>query len=502
MVTHAGSLLEIKGIKKSFGQNHVLKGIDLDVIAGEVHVLLGENGAGKSTLIKILTGAYEKDDGEIYWEGKRVELNTPVEAMNLGIATIYQELNVIPELKVYENIFLGRELKRAGKLSLLNQKEMRKEAERCLEMLGQSPALADKQLGELGIGQQQLVEIAKALALDAKLIIMDEPTSSLSGTEVEQLYNCVEQLTEKGIAIVFISHRLEEIRRMGDRLTILRDGFKIDTLQVKTTETDYWIELMVGRALDEKYPKQSFTLGDEGFRVENIMVAGTSEPVGFSIRYGEIVGISGLVGAGRTELARAIFSADAHEGGKVFINGGEVRIKSPRDAIDAGIAFITEDRKSEGLLLDQPLDFNIAMANMKKFTNKSRLVDLKGIREEAKNYIKELKVRPDNIDLHARNLSGGNQQKVVIAKWLCTQAKVYIFDEPTRGIDVGAKVEVYRLMNQLVESGAIVLVISSDLPEILGMCDRVLVMSEGKITADLEIEEASQERIMKAATGG
>jgi ribose transport system ATP-binding protein len=331
---------------------------------------------------------------------------------------------------------------------------------------------------------------------------MDEPTSSLSGTEVEQLYNCVEQLTEKGIAIVFISHRLEEIRRMGDRLTILRDGFKIDTLQVKTTETDYWIELMVGRALDEKYPKQSFKLGDEGFRVENIMVAGTSEPVGFSIRYGEIVGISGLVGAGRTELARAIFSADSHEGGKVFINGEEVRIKSPRDAIDAGIAFITEDRKSEGLLLDQPLDFNIAMANMKKFTNKSRLVDLKGIREEAKNYIKELKVRPDNIDLHARNLSGGNQQKVVIAKWLCTQAKVYIFDEPTRGIDVGAKVEVYRLMNQLVESGAIVLVISSDLPEILGMCDRVLVMSEGKITADLEIEEASQERIMKAATGG
>ncbi|MFJ5621600.1 sugar ABC transporter ATP-binding protein [Peribacillus loiseleuriae] len=492
----------MKGIKKSFGQNHVLKGIDLDVKAGEVHVLLGENGAGKSTLIKILTGAYEKDAGEIYWEGQKIQLNTPVEAMNLGIATIYQELNVIPELKVYENIFLGRELKRRGKLSLLNQKEMRKEAERCLMMLGQSPALADKQLGELGIGQQQLVEIAKALALDAKLIIMDEPTSSLSGTEVEQLYSCVEQLTEKGIAIVFISHRLEEIRRMGDRITILRDGFKIDTLPVQTTETDYWIELMVGRTLDEKYPKQSFTLGEEGFRVENIEVSGTNEPVGFSVRYGEIVGISGLVGAGRTELARAIFSADVRGGGKVFIDGKEIRIKSPRDAIDSGIAFITEDRKSEGLLLDQPLDFNIAMANMRKFTKKSRLVDLKGIREEAINYIKELKVRPNNIDLHARHLSGGNQQKVVIAKWLCTQAKVYIFDEPTRGIDVGAKVEVYRLMNQLIESGAIVLMISSDLPEILGMCDRVLVMSEGKITADLEIEEATQERIMKAATGG
>jgi ribose transport system ATP-binding protein len=502
MINHSGNLLEMKGIKKSFGQNHVLKGIDLDVMAGEVHVLLGENGAGKSTLIKILTGAYEKDSGEIFWEGNSVQLDTPLDAMNLGIATIYQELNVIPELKVYENIFLGRELKRGGKFSLLNQKEMRQEAKRCLEMLGQSPDLADKQLGELGIGQQQLVEIAKALTLDVKLIIMDEPTSSLSGTEVEQLYRCVEQLTQKGIAILFISHRLDEIRQMGDRLTILRDGFKIETLPVKTTETDHWIELMVGRALDEKYPKQSFTLGSEGFKVENIVVAGTKEPVSFSIRHGEIVGISGLVGAGRTELARAIFSADDRGKGKVYIHGEEVRIKSPRDAIDAGIAFITEDRKSEGLLLDQPLDFNIAMANMNKFTNKFRLIDLKGLREEANNYIRELKVRPNNIDLHARNLSGGNQQKVVIAKWLCTKAKVYIFDEPTRGIDVGAKVEVYRLMNQLVEGGAIVLMISSDLPEILGICDRVLVMSEGKMTADLEIGEASQERIMKAATGG
>ncbi|WP_367778952.1 sugar ABC transporter ATP-binding protein [Jeotgalibacillus marinus] len=492
----------MKGIKKSFNQNHVLKEIDFDVKAGEVHVLLGENGAGKSTLIKILTGAYEKDAGEIYWGGKLVQITTPVDSMNLGIATIYQELNVIPELKVYENIFLGREIKRGGKISMLNHKEMRKEAERYLGMLGQSPKLADQQLSELGIGQQQLVEIAKALTLDAKLIIMDEPTSSLSSTEVEQLYSCVEQLKKKGIAIVFISHRLDEIRRMGDRITILRDGFKIETLPVKTTETDYWIELMVGRALEEKFPMQSFTIGGEGFRVESLKVPGTSELVNFSVRYGEIVGISGLVGAGRTELARAIFGADSHGGGKIFIGGKQVRIKSPRDAIDAGIAFITEDRKSEGLLLDQPLDFNIAMASMKKFRNKSGMINLKAIRDEAKNYLKELKVRPNDIDLHARKLSGGNQQKVVIAKWLCTNAKVFIFDEPTRGIDVGAKVEVYRLMNQLVESGVIVLMISSDLPEIIGMCDRVLVMSEGKITADIAIEEASQERVMKAATGG
>lgn len=500
MGIHTGDLLELKGIKKSFNQNHVLKGIDLGVAAGEVHVLLGENGAGKSTLIKIMTGAYQKDEGDVYWEGQKVQINNPVDAMKLGIATIYQELNVIPELKVYENIFLGREIKKGGKISMIDHKKMKKEAERALEMLGQDPKIADRILGELGIGQQQLVEIAKALTLDAKLIIMDEPTASLSSTEVEQLYACVEQLTERGIAIVFISHRLDEIRRIGDRITVLRDGFKIDTLAVKTTETDYWIELMVGRSLDEKFPKKSFELGTEGFRIENMKVAGTEAPVNFSINYGEIVGISGLVGAGRTELARAIFGADKHEHGKVFIEGKQVKIKSPKDAIKAGIAFITEDRKSEGLLLDQPLDFNIALANMKKFKNKSNLVNLKGIRDEAKEYIRELKVRPGDIDLHARKLSGGNQQKVVIAKWLCTKAKVFIFDEPTRGIDVGAKVEVYRLMNQLVDNGAIVMMISSDLPEILGMCDRVIVMSEGRITANLSREEATQERIMKAAT--
>lgn len=500
MTNQRKRLLSVKGIKKSFSNNHVLKGIDLDVYPGEVHVLLGENGAGKSTLIKILTGAYQKDAGEVYWEDQLVKINTPQDSMELGIATIYQELNVVPQLKVYENIFLGRELKNGSRRSMLNQKEMRKKAGEYLEQLGQNRDLADRPLEELGIGQQQLVEIAKALTIDAKLIIMDEPTASLSGAEVEQLYSTVESLTKKGIAIVFISHRLDEIKRMGDRITILRDGFKIETLDVSKTSTDYWIELMVGRSLDEKYPKKSFALGKEGFRVENLLVDGTKEPVNFQVNYGEIVGVSGLVGAGRTEMARAIFGADAHHGGKIFIDGQLVKIKSPKDAIKAGIAFITEDRKNEGLLLDQPLDFNIALANMKMFRNSMQLVDLKNIRTKAEEYIKELKVRPSDVELNARKLSGGNQQKVVIAKWLCTEAKVFIFDEPTRGIDVGAKVEVYRLMNQLVENGAVVLMISSDLPEIIGMCDRVLVMSEGRITANLPIGHATQERIMKAAT--
>lgn len=496
-------LLVMKGIKKSFSNNHVLKGIDLEIKAGEVHVLLGENGAGKSTLIKILTGAYEKDGGEIYWENQLVSINSPVDSMKIGIATIYQELNVIPQLKVYENIFLGRELKNKGKLSFLNRKSMHEKAKEYLRMLGQDPSIADKELSELGMGQQQLVEIAKALTLDAKLLIMDEPTSSLSGAEVEQLYDTVENLTKKGMTIVFISHRLEEIKRIGDRVTILRDGYKIETLPVKTTSSDQWIELMVGRSLDEKYPKKNFPLGKEGFRVENLTVKGTLHPINFHVNHGEIVGFSGLVGAGRTELARAIFAADPKDGGKIFVEGKEVSIRTPRDAINAGIAFITEDRKSEGLLLDQPLDFNIALANMKGFQGKkSKLINLQQIRNVANSYIQELQVRPNNVELNARKLSGGNQQKVVIAKWLETKAKVFIFDEPTRGIDVGAKVEVYRLMNQLVENGATVIMISSDLPEILGMCDRIIVMHEGKITATLDRTEATQETIMKAATGG
>jgi ribose transport system ATP-binding protein len=495
------TLLEVKGIRKSFAGNHVLKGIEFDVKAGEVHVLLGENGAGKSTLIKILTGAYTKDAGEIYWEGKKVEYNTPSEAMDLGIATIYQELNIVQELTVYENIFLGRELKQKGKYSFLNRKKMKEEAAKHLKRLGQDPELLNKRVSELGIGKQQLVEIAKALTVDAKLLIMDEPTASLSGSEVEQLYATVDELRRQGMGIVFISHRLEEIKRMGDRITILRDGAVITTLPVKETSADTMIELMVGRSLDEKYPKQYFEKGKEGLQVENLRLKGSDQDINFTAYQGEILGLSGLVGAGRTEVMRAIFGADPKESGTVKVFGKEVNIKSPRDAIGAGLAFITEDRKGEGLILDQTLDFNIGVSSLKKF-KKGGLIQLGDIKKIAQTYVKELQVRPSDINLHARKLSGGNQQKVVIAKWLCTQAKVFIFDEPTRGIDVGAKVEVYRLINSLVADGAVVIIVSSELPELLGMCDRILVMHEGKISGDLLRKEATQEKIMKAATGG
>lgn len=493
-------LLKLTNIGKSFSGIPVLKNVDLDVRAGEVHVLLGENGAGKSTLIKIITGAYSKDEGEMYWEGKQLNIQGPSDAMRLGIATIYQELNLIPELTVYENLFLGRELKRGGKYSFLDRKEMKNKARRLLQTLGQDIS-PEQKVSSLGIGKQQLVEIAKALTLDTKLIIMDEPTSSLSASETEQLLNTVQELKKRGIAIIYISHRLEELMQIGDRITILRDGAKIATLKASETTTDEMVQLMVGRTLDDKYPKEQFVKGEEGLRIEKLRLKGSDKEISFTAYQGEILGISGLVGAGRTELARAIFGVDPVESGKVYVFGRETPIRSPQDAIRAGLAFITEDRKGEGLILDQTLDFNMTIASLRKY-RKGPFLLLDRLKGVSADYIAKLKVRPNDIKKHARKLSGGNQQKVVIAKWLCTQARVFIFDEPTRGIDVGAKVEVYRLINSLVAEGAVVIIISSELPELLGICDRILVMHEGEITADLPRSEANQELIMKAATGG
>jgi len=494
-----GVLLKLTNISKSFSGVPVLKNVDLDIRPGEVHVLLGENGAGKSTLIKIITGAYTKDKGEMYWEGKPVEIAGPSDAMRLGIATIYQELNLVQEMTVYENMFLGREIKRS-KYSFLDRKEMKRRSAELLKTLGQDIS-PEAKISSLGIGKQQLVEIAKALTLDTRLIIMDEPTSSLSASETEQLLSTVLELKKRGIAIIYISHRLEELLRIGDRITILRDGAKIATLNARETNTDEMVRLMVGRTLEDKYPKEQFTRGAEGLRVEKLRLKGSSKEISFTAYQGEILGISGLVGAGRTELARAIFGVDPIDSGKIYVFGRETTIRSPQDAIRAGLAFITEDRKGEGLILDQTLDFNMTIANLKNF-RKGPFLMLSRLKDVSVDFISKLQVRPNDVKKHARKLSGGNQQKVVIAKWLCTQAKVFIFDEPTRGIDVGAKVEVYRLINSLVAEGAVVIIISSELPEILGICDRILVMHEGEITADLPRSEANQEVIMKAATGG
>jgi ribose transport system ATP-binding protein len=490
----------MENVSKSFSRVQVLHNIDLDVKKGEVHVLLGENGAGKSTMIKILTGAYSKDTGTIRWEGKNLDVRTPKDAIDAGIATIYQELNLIPQLTVMENIFLGHEQKRKGKYSLLNRKIMRRKSTELLERLGQN-INPDEIVGNLGVGKQQLVEIAKALSLNAKLIIMDEPTSSLSAQEAEQLLLTIERLKKEGLTFIYISHRLEEIKRISDRITILRDGEKIKTVSAKDTTIDEMISLMVGRKLVNKFPKKEFKKGKEGLRIENFKLTADSKPINFTAYQGEILGISGLVGSGRTELARGIFGVDPIYSGDIYIFGEKKKINSPRDAIREGLAFITENRKEEGLFLDQPIYFNETVGKLNK-VKRNGFLSIKEQRRIANHYMESLQIRPKNIELMAKNLSGGNQQKVVIAKWLFTDARVFIFDEPTRGIDVGAKVEVYNLINDLVENGACVIIISSELPEILGMSDRILVMNEGEITGDFLREEANQEIIMKAATGG
>lgn len=492
--------IEIKGVSKRFPGVVALDNIDLDIYEGEIHVLLGENGAGKSTLIKILTGAYQKDEGKIVINGKEVDIRTPREALQLGISCIYQELNLIPHLSVAENIFLGREPQKIHSLGIIDLKERFERSTALLKELGCmiSPQVKVK---DLGIGKQQMVEIAKALSLQARLVIMDEPTSSLSEHEVAELFRVVRGLKQKGIAIIYVSHKLEEIRQIADRVTVLRDGRKVATLRRGEFDIDDLIKLMVGRTLKEKFPKVYVERKREALRVEDVWTDTGLKGVSFTAYKGEVLGIAGLVGAGRTELARAIFGADPMTKGSIFIYGERVNIKSPRDAINAGLAFLTEDRKTQGLILGESIAFNVTLAGIKQF-RKWGWLDVRKQWQTAEQLARDLHIKPLQIKKKARHLSGGNQQKVVLAKWLCTRSRIFIFDEPTRGIDVGAKVEVHNLINNLVQDGAAVIMISSELPEILGMSDRILVMNNGRITAELLRDEADQEKIMKAATGG
>lgn len=491
--------IALKGVSKVFPGVKALDSIDLELFPGEVHGMVGENGAGKSTLIKILTGAHKNDFGQIVIEGRETKIEGPKHAMNLGITAIYQELNIVRQLSVAENVFLGREVKKRGPAHLLDLKKMREKAAELLKDLGQNidPKI---NVAKLGLGQQQMVEIAKALTVQTKLLIMDEPTSSLSGKEVRELLKTVKNLKERGLAIIFISHRLDEVMEICDRVTVMRDGKKIKTLPISEVTTDGLIHLMVGRNLDQQFPKASVAKGKEALRVENLTSQGVCANVSLKVYHGEILGIAGLVGAGRTEVARAIFGADQRDSGEIYIDGRKVEINSPQDAMRHGIAFLTEDRKGQGLILDNTINFNMNIASLKK--NLGVLLKVKKLKEITLQNIQKLNINPPSDSFVVRQLSGGNQQKVVIAKWLNTNAKVFIFDEPTRGIDVGAKVEVYNVMNELVANGTAVIMISSELPELLGMSDRIAVMSEGKVTAEIMREEANQEKIIQAATGG
>ncbi len=494
----AAYVLEMRDVSKRFPGVLALDNAQLQLRSGEVHCLLGENGAGKSTLMKILAGAQDLDAGEILLEGEAVKIHSPHHAQKLGISMIYQEFNLSPYLSVAENIFLGREPRR-GNTPFIDWPRMRDEAQALLTRIGVTLDV-DTPVYELSVAQQQMVEIAKALSVEAKIIVMDEPSATLTDHELKSLFALMRSLRAQGIGLIYISHRLEEIFEIGDRVTVMRDGKHVATQPVETLDRESLIRMMVGRELKEEYPKELFSQGAERLRVAGLCRQGAFEDISFALHTGEIVGMTGLVGAGRTEVARALFGADRFDAGHVFLDGEEVRVTSPQTAIANGIGLLTEDRKQQGLVLGMSVRENTTLANLGALLAGPFLRRAEEQRVTRK-YVQDLQIKTPSTEQIVQNLSGGNQQKVVLAKWLFTQSKVLIFDEPTRGIDVGAKAEIFKLMNTLVREGVAVLMISSELPEILGMCDRILVMHEGRLAGELSRQEATQERIMHLATG-
>jgi ribose transport system ATP-binding protein len=483
----------MEGVRKTFPGVVALDGVDFDLRTGEVHVLLGENGAGKSTLIKMLSGAYRPDGGRIFVDDTEARIHGAQDAERLGIATIYQEFNLVPDLSVAENIFLGRQPRRYG---FIDRKKMQADAAELLARVGVDVD-PRAQVRELGIARLQMVEIAKALSLDARILIMDEPTAVLTTEEVDKLFRIVRSLRTAGVGIVFITHHLEEIAALGDRVTVLRDGRSVKQVPADTPE-DELVRLMVGRSIEQQYPRERADAGAPLLKVNGLTRNGTFHDVGFEVRAGEVVGLAGLVGAGRTEVVRAVFGADPYDSGTVEVLGQSLPRHNVNAAMDAGIGLVPEDRKGQGLVLDATVQENLGLVTLRR-TSRAGFVDRAGQRRAADQISGQLKVRMAGLDQQVRTLSGGNQQKVVIGKWLLADSKVLILDEPTRGIDVGAKVEIYQLINELTASGHAVLMISSDLPEVLGMSDRVLVMAKGRIAGELPAQEATQDAVMALA---
>ncbi|MFJ5027560.1 sugar ABC transporter ATP-binding protein [Streptomyces sp. NPDC088560] len=492
-MSNPDELLRIEGIRKTFPGVVALDGVDFDLRRGEVHVLLGENGAGKSTLIKMLSGAYTPDGGRILVDGRETRIHGAQDAERLGIATIYQEFNLVPDLTVAENIFLGRQPRRFG---MIDRKTMEADAAALLARVGVDVSPRTR-VRELGIARLQMVEIAKALSLDARVLIMDEPTAVLTSEEVEKLFGIVRSLRADGVGIVFITHHLEEIAALGDRVTVIRDGRSVGEVPAATPEEEL-VRLMVGRSIEQQYPRQRAERGAALLSVEGLTRDGVFHDVGFEVHAGEVVGIAGLVGAGRTEVVRAVFGADPYDGGVVRVSGDRLRRHDVNAAMAAGIGLVPEDRKGQGLVLDASVEENLGLVTMRAAT-RGGFVDRKGQHDAARRIAEQLGVRMAGLGQQVRTLSGGNQQKVVIGKWLLADTKVLILDEPTRGIDVGAKVEIYQLINELTAAGAAVLMISSDLPEVLGMSDRVLVMAQGRIAGELSAADATQDAVMALA---
>jgi ribose transport system ATP-binding protein len=489
----------MEGIEKSFPGVHALSQCQFDLRAGEVHALVGENGAGKSTLMKILTGIYKKDAGRIVYKGQEVDIPNPRAAQLLGISIIHQELNLMPHLTVAQNIFIGREPRRKVPF-VLDEKRINEQTEQLFSQLHLKLDPRTK-VADLTVAKQQMVEIAKALSFNSDVLIMDEPTAALTEGEIEELFNTIRRLRSNGVGIIHISHRLEELKQISDRVTVMRDGRYINTVKTQEATIDQIINLMVGRVIYEATPEiPEKPSSDAMLEVRKLKRGKVIRDVSFTLKRGEILGIAGLMGAGRTEVARAIFGADPIDSGEIYINGNRASIRSPRDAVQCGIGYLSEDRKAFGLTTDMDVETNIVLATFSRFLNMVGWVDSSKISKTAGHYVEALSIKTPSLTQKVQFLSGGNQQKVVIGKWLTADTNILIFDEPTRGIDVGAKSEIYRLLNDLAQQGKSIIMISSELPEILRMSHRIIVMCEGRITGELTGPEATQEKIMKYAT--
>lgn len=491
-------VLEMKNIDKSFGGTHALNGINFQLKKGEVHALLGENGAGKSTLIKTLGGIHRPDSGTILIDGREVSMTDIHEAQAYGIGIIHQEIVLVPYLTVAENIFLGREI--TNRLGFKDMNEINKRAEEMVATLGLDIDVATP-VKNLTIAQQQMVEIVKASSFNVQILVMDEPTSSLSDEEVDKLFETIERLKSKGVSIIYISHRMEELFKITDRVTVIRDGTYVGTVNTKETSHDNLVAMMVGRKLENYYTRDFLKQSEEVVRVEGLSKKGVFENISFSVKKGEILGFAGLVGAGRSEIMMSLFAADSYDSGDIYLYGKQVKFKNCREAIDNGIAMVPEDRKLQGLTLVNSVEFNTSLAAL-KFIMNGVLISSSKKEKLVFEYIKDLNIKTASKDISVSSLSGGNQQKVVLAKWLATKPKLLILDEPTRGVDVGAKSEIYAIINELAKAGLAIIMVSSDLPEIINMCDRVCVIREGIMAGEVDHASISQENIMKFATGG
>ena len=487
-------ILELNGITKIFPGVKALNNVKFQLKAGEIHALMGENGAGKSTFIKVITGVHKAEEGEIYLDGEKIDFKGPKDAREAGIAAIYQHVTAYPDLTVTENIFIGHEIKKKG---IIQWNVMHEEATKLLEQLD-ADFKATAEMGALSVAQQQMVEIAKALSMKARIIIMDEPTAALTKNESEKLYQIAEQLRDEGAAIIFISHRFEDMYRLASRVTVFRDSQYIGTYDVDgITNTDL-IKAMVGREITDMYPKPEIEIGEEILRVEKLSQMGFFKDVSFHVRKGEIIGLTGLVGAGRTEVVEAMFGITKIDSGKIFVEGKEVAIKQPSDAMKLGIGLLTEDRQKSGLILSWGLGQNVTLSTLEKYSNNS-FIDEKKEYEVSKEGLENVDTKAQTIFDLASSLSGGNQQKVAVAKALAQDLKVIIMDEPTKGVDVGAKAEIYDIMGQLAQEGYAIIMISSEMPEILGMSDRIIIMCNGKVTGEILRKEATQESILEFA---